>query len=242
MHAVGAATDLVVLSAGAAKGVVEGLAPAFRDEAGVAVAGTFGAVGAIREQFLGGDRCDVLVLTAAMQDDLARDGRVDRATVAPLGDVATGVAVRAGDPHPPIGDRAALRDCFARAQALYCPDTGRATAGIHFVRVLRELDLWPGVQPRIRAFPSGAVAMRALADAAGPGLVGCTQVTEILYTPGVELVGTLPPGFALATTYSVAVAAHAPHPTLARRFAAMLAGPAARALREQGGFFAAAGS
>lgn len=233
--------DLVLLSAGAAKGVVEALAPAFRDEAGVGIAGTFGAVGAIREQFVAGDRCDVLILTAAMLDDLAREGRIDGGSIAPLGQVATGVAVRAGDPHPPIGDRAALRDCFAHAQALYCPDTERATAGIHFVRVLRELGLWPGAEARIRAFPSGAVAMRALADAAGPGLVGCTQVTEILYTPGVDLVGTLPPEFALATTYAVAVAARAPHAGLARRFAALLAGPATRGLRERGGFFAAAG-
>lgn len=235
-----ASPNLVVLSAGAAKGVVEALAPAFRDETGAGIAGTYGAVGAIREQFLASARCDVLIMTAAMLDDLARDGRIDRGTIAPLGQVATGVAVRAGDAHPPIGDRAALRECFARAAALYCPDTERATAGIHFVRVLRELGLWPGAEARIRAFPSGAVAMRALADAAGPALVGCTQVTEILYTPGVDLVGTLPPEFALATTYCVAVAARAPNAVLARRFATLLADPATRALRERGGFFAAA--
>ncbi|MFO1314058.1 MAG: substrate-binding domain-containing protein [Burkholderiales bacterium] len=233
------APNLVVLSAGAAKGVVEALAPAFRAETGAVVDATFGAVGTIREQFLASDRCDVLILTAAMLDALAREGRVDGGTVAPLGEVATGVAVRAGDPHPPIGDRAALRDCFARAEALLCPDTERATAGIHFVRVLRELGLWPAVESRIRAYPSGAVAMRALADAGDPGLVGCTQVTEILYTRGVELVGTLPREFALATTYSVAVAARAPRAALARRFAAVLAGPATRALREGGGFFGA---
>ena len=201
-------------------------------------AGTFGAVGTIREQFVAGARCDVLILTAAMLDDLARDGRVDRETIVPLGEVATGVAVRAGDPHPKIDDRAALRDCFARAQALYCPDTERATAGIHFVRVLRELGLWPDAEARIRAYPSGAVAMRALAEAAGPGLVGCTQVTEILYTPGVELVGELPPEFALATTYSVAVAARAPQPALARRLVALLTGAGAAPLRARGGLSA----
>ncbi len=235
-----ATPDLVVFSAGAAKGVVEALAPAFRDDAGADVAGTFGAVGTIRAQFLAAPACDVLILTATMVDELARDGRVLRDTVAPLGDVLTGVAVRAGEAHPPIGDRAALSACFAQAQALYCPDVERATAGIHFVKVLGELGLWPAVAPRIRAYPSGAVAMRALADAAGPRLVGCTQVTEILYTPGVELVGTLPPEFALATTYSVAVAAHATQPALARRFAALLASPAVRELRVQGGFIPAA--
>ena len=60
--------------------------------------------------------------------------------------------------------------------------------------------------------------MRALADTTGPGAVGCTQVTEILYTPGVDLVGPLPAEFTLATMYSVAVgtprAAPRPRPPL----------------------------
>ena len=83
--------------------------------------------------------------------------------------------------------------------------------------------------------------MRALADTTGPGAVGCTQVTEILYTPGVDLVGPLPADFTLATMYSVAVGTHAPQPALARRFAALLAGPATQKLRERGGFIAASG-
>jgi len=231
--------SLVVLSAGAAKGVVDALQPGFRDETGVDVAGTFGAVGAIREQFAANDACDVLILTAAMLDQLADDGRVDRATIAPLGRVLTGIAVRSGEPHPVIDSAAALRECLAQARSLYCPDPERATAGIHFVKVLRELGLWPDAAPRLAPYPSGAIAMRALADTTGPGAVGCTQVTEILYTPGVDLVGPLPPEFTLATMYSVAVATRAPQSTLARRFAAHVAGPATRKLRERGGFIAA---
>jgi molybdate transport system substrate-binding protein len=230
--------DLVVLSAGAAKGLVEALHPRFRDEAGVGIAGTFGAVGTIREQFLGDGPCDVLILTATMLDELARVGKVVPETIAPLGEVLTGVAVPAGDPHPPIGDREALKACFGAAQALYCPDTERATAGIHFAKVLRALSLWPEVAGRVKAFPSGAVAMKALAQDPGPGRVGCTQVTEILYTSGVELVGVLPEAFKLATTYSAAVAAHAAQPAIARRFAATLTSPEHADLRARGGFVA----
>jgi molybdate transport system substrate-binding protein len=73
------ARDLVVLSAGAAKGLVEALAGEFRQATGAGVDGTFGAVGTIREQFLGPGGCDVLILTAAMLDALAADGRVARA-------------------------------------------------------------------------------------------------------------------------------------------------------------------
>ena len=152
----------------------------------------------------------------------------------------TGIAVRSGEPRPAIADRAALRETLAAATALYCPDPERATAGIHFVKVLRELGLWPDVAPRLRSYPSGAVAMGELARAQGPGLVGCTQVTEILYTPGVTLVGPLPVEFELATVYSAAVSSRARHPELARRLVEMLAGPTAARLRAAGGFAPAA--
>ncbi len=78
--------------------------------------------------------------------------------------------------------------------------------------------------------------MRELAQAAGRGAIGCTQITEIRYTPGVVLVGALPPGFELATVYSAAVCAGAREPELARRFIARLSDPAARPLRESAGF------
>ncbi len=236
------APSLVVLSAGAAKGVVEALQPEFRTETGAGVAGTFGAVGAIREKFVANDACDVLILTAAMLDGTrrrrTRRPRHDRAA-RPRADRASPCA--AASRIPRSTPRRHCARASRQARSLYCPDPERATAGIHFVKVLRELGLWPECASRLAAYPSGAVAMRALADTTGPGAVGCTQVTEILYTPGVDLVGPLPAEFTLATMYSVAVGTRAPQPALARRFAALVAGPATQELRERGGFIAASG-
>lgn len=225
-----------LLSAGAAKGLVQALAARFAGERGAAIAGTFNAVGTIRDAFAAGEPCDVLILTEPMLATLAQAGHVLADSVVPLGRVETGIAVRSGEPHPPIGDDAALRTLFGSATGLYCPDPERATAGIHFVKVLRALGLWPEVEPRLRAYASGGIAMQAMAQAAGPGLVGCTQVTEILYTPGVALVGPLPAAFTLATTYSVAVPARSAQPALARRFVATLTSAAQATLRAQGGF------
>lgn len=224
-----------VLSAGAAKGLLTAIAPRFRDATGATIAGTFNAVGTIRQSFLDGAPCDVLILTESMLRDLARESRVDAASIVPLGRVATGVAVRRGEPLPDIRDRAALRAVFGNATALYCPDPERATAGIHFVSVLRALDLWPAAQAKLRASASGGIAMQAMADADEPGAVGCTQVTEILYTPGVELVGALPPPFELTTVYAAAVAARASQPALAHALIAWLTGDETRPLREAGG-------
>jgi molybdate transport system substrate-binding protein len=84
---------------------------------------------------------------------------------------------------------------------------------------------------RLHPFPNGAAAMGALARGAVPGELGCTQITEIKSTPGVVLVGPLPAGFDLATIYTVAVCTRARDPDLARKFAALVSDPAARARR-----------
>jgi molybdate transport system substrate-binding protein len=78
--------------------------------------------------------------------------------------------------------------------------------------------------------------MRELAACELPQPIGCTQVTEINYTVGVELVGVLPTCFELATVYSAAVATRAAQPELAARFIALLSGPETLTLRAAGGF------
>ncbi|MEO8677235.1 MAG: substrate-binding domain-containing protein [Casimicrobiaceae bacterium] len=227
---------LAVLCAGAAKGLVAALESAFEAETGETIDGTFGAVGALREKLLAGEPCDVIVLTAPLVDTLKKDGRVVPGSAAPLGTVRTGIAARAGEPLPDIHDAAALRATLLGASRLLFPDPQRATAGIHFVGVLRRLGVHDDVAPRCATFPNGATAMRALAEMREHGAVGCTQVTEINYTPGVALAGALPPGFDLATVYTAAVCTGARDRVVAQRFVHLLGGAESRALRARGGF------
>jgi molybdate transport system substrate-binding protein len=227
---------LALLCAGAAKGLVAAVAPAFTAETGVAIDGTYGAVGALVEKLKGGARCDAIVLTAALIACLEKEGFVVPGTTAPLGSVATAIAVAHGSPRPAIADAGALHATLAGATRLYFPDPQRATAGVHFADVLRRLGIADVVATRCATFENGAAAMAALAGASDRRAIGCTQVTEILYTPGVELIGTLPPGFALATLYSAAVCRRAHAPQAARRLVDMIAGPSSCEARERCGF------
>jgi molybdate transport system substrate-binding protein len=77
--------------------------------------------------------------------------------------------------------------------------------------------------------------MRAVSDAHQPGAIGCTQVTEILYTPGVTLVGALPGNSSLRPcTPPRSISARRPND--ARQFVEWLTGPRSLALRRAGGF------
>jgi molybdate transport system substrate-binding protein len=230
------ARTLQLLSGGAAQGIVGALEEDFHLATGAIVRGTFGAVGAMRDRLASGEPCDAMILTAPLVATLEAAGQVLPGTAAPLGRVRTGMAVRAGEPLPAIADAEALRATLLAAKGIYFPDPELATAGVHFMKVLRELGIHGAVATRLHPFPNGATAMRELANSTGMGLVGCTQVTEIKYTPGVIMAGLLPAGFELSTVYTVAVCSAAREPDLARRFAEMLSGPATRALREAAGF------
>jgi molybdate transport system substrate-binding protein len=227
---------LSILSGGAAQGIVTALAEQLKTETGYDIDGTFSAVGAMKEKLLAGAPCDLIILSAKLIGELANGGHLAPGAIADLGAVFTGVAVRTGDPLPAILDAPAFRESLLAAQGIYFPDPERATAGIHFMRVLDRLGIRSEVASRLRPYPNGATAMRELARTLGEKLIGVTQITEINITPGLTLVGPLPHGFELATTYSLAVCAKAESPEAARRFAEILTGEPARPLRKAAGF------
>jgi len=189
----------------------------------------------MRDKLLAGTPADVLILTAALIAELTAGGHVVAGSAADLGVVRTAVAVRSTDASPPVGDADGLRAALLAADAIYFPDPTLATAGIHFAKVLDRLGIRDAVADRLRPHPNGATAMREMARARGRP-IGCTQVTEILNTPGVTLVAPLPQAFELATTYTAGIATLAASPEPARRLIDLLSSAATKALRDRAGF------
>jgi molybdate transport system substrate-binding protein len=225
-----------LLSGGAAQGLVREVQDRFLAESGYSLEGSFGAVGAMRDRLLAGEACDVVILTQGLIDQLTADGHVVHGTQAALGAVKTGLAVKTGDKAPPVGTAPALKAALLGARGIYFPDPVKATAGIHFMKVLRTLGIAEELAPRLRPFPNGATAMREMSEAREAGMIGCTQITEILYTPGVQLVSPLPSEFELATIYTAALCTAAKEPSAASDLIRLLTGSAAAAVRAAGGF------
>ena len=228
--------QLHLLCAGAVKGLVLALQRGFEASAGVRLDARFGAVGAMRDELAAGVPCDVFVATEAMVAALVASGALRAGSQTAIGRVETAVAVRDGVRRPDIASAGALRMALLAASALYIPDATRSTAGAHVVAVLDALGIGERVAPRLRMHPNGATAMHALALSGDDGALGCTQETEIRYTPGLTLVGVLPPPHALATVYSAAVAASARERDAGERFVALLSGPVSADRRRAGGF------
>ena len=227
---------LRILSGGAAQGLVNALAPGFRAKTGHDIEGEFGAVGTIADKLRSGAPADILILTSKLISTLAEEGYVAAETRADVGTVETGIAVRSGDEPAAVANGAVLRAALLAADEIYIPDPQQATAGIHFANVLRSLGIWEGVAKRIRAFPNGATAMRGLAASSANRPIGCTQVTEILHTSGVTLVGPLPEGFELATVYTAALCTGAASPEAVGELVRLLTAAASAEHRRRAGF------
>jgi len=225
-----------VLSGGAAAAVVKAVQVEYEKATGDTVHGTFSAVGQMRDQLVSGTPCDVVILTKPLIDQLTASGHVVAGSARSLGKVKTGVAVRSGTAHPGVATRAELQAAMSAAQGIYFPDPDKATAGIHFMNVLKALGLDETMRSKFRIFPNGATAMGEMAKSTESGLIGCTQVTEINYTEGVDLVDVLPHEFELSTDYTLGICTHAQNPKHAELLADLLTGAASAAVRKQGGF------
>jgi molybdate transport system substrate-binding protein len=227
------------LCSGAAQGLVRGLKPEFEARGSCTLDGHFGAGRAMRDRLFAGAPCDVVILSQSLVHELADQGHVLAHTAREVGVVKIGLAVPDGAPLAGVTSGLGLKALLERAAGIYIPDPATATAGIHFMRILRELKLAERLAGRLHAFPDGPTAMAEMARAGERGAVGCTRVSEILYAPGVQLVGWLPPPYELATTYAAAVCTRAEEPLLAQAFIDLLTCESARPLREVGGFDAA---
>jgi molybdate transport system substrate-binding protein len=225
-------TSLSILSGGAAQGLVASLMPKFKEQTGLDIAGEFGAVGAMAGKLRGGAPADIVILTAALIADLAREKLVATGSISDIGRVETALAVRDDDALVSARDATSL----LAADAIFVPDTRASTAGIHVAKILQQLGIAEEVAGRLKIYPNGATAMRHLAESKARRPIGCTQSTEIISTKGVRLSGSLPRGCDLSSVYTAAVTTRPAYAREAQILTDLLTGPEQSELRTRAGF------
>ncbi len=232
--------QLYLLSGGAAQGLVTHLQGSFKAQHLCSISGTFSAVGVMKNALLGGARCDVVILTDTLIAELMASGHLLAGSAKNVGVVKTGIAVKSGDKAVDVSTPEKLKAALQAASGIYFPDPIKSTAGIHVMRVLKALGLDVELACKLHPYANGATAMKAMAEAGattgGSGQIGCTQITEIVCTPGVDLVAPLPEEFELATTYTAAVCATSTQSESAAALIELLTGADTHKLRLTCGF------
>ena len=227
---------LNIFCAGAAQAVVTQIAGKFQRDSGNFVNANFGAVGAMRARVVANEPADVIVLTAALIDELIAQGHIVPGSRVDLGKVGTGVAVRAGTPMPDVTNARVLRGNLLAATRILFPDPAVATAGKVVMSALDRLGITGEVRARLQFFPNGYAAMNDLAQSSGLLEMGITQITEIMANKGVTLVGPLPAELQNIAIYSAGLAARSAHPERSKEFIRRLTGFNAQPLLSAAGF------
>jgi molybdate transport system substrate-binding protein len=177
-----------------------------------------------------GEAFDVVFLASDAIDALMADGWLQAGSRVDLVRSEVSVAVRDGTPEPRLADAADVR-----AAVLAAPTVGYST-GPSGTQLLRQLDAWglrETLGDRLVQAPPGIPVARLLAE--GTVALGFQQTSELIHTPGVRVVGALPPDCAISTVFSGAVGSHAQDAAGAAALLAWLASDAlADSKRRQG--------
>jgi molybdate transport system substrate-binding protein len=202
MFAAGAvAGELTVLSAAAVQVPVTEAALQFTRDTGHRVAFEFATAGQVDERLAAGAHPGIVISSSGRIAAKTSGNAAGAASVRDLGTVRIGVAARKGAARPDLSSVAKFRETLVRAEAVAYGDPARgATTGIHFSRIVDQLDLRAVLAPKSILAANGLDVVRKVAR--GEAELGITQVSEILHVDAGTYVGQLPGALQLATTYA----------------------------------------
>ncbi len=222
--------DITGISSMATRQLLAELAPAARNALGFAVTvSSIGGVDATR-RVEAGEPFDFVVLAADAIDKLTAAGHVQPGSRVDLAHSLVAVAVRAGTPRPDISTEDALRRAVLAAASV-----GYSTgpSGVALMALFSRWGIGQALQPRTVQAPPGVPVGSLVAS--GDVALGFQQLGELMHLPGIDVVGTLPPGAGIATTFSAGICSAAPQPEAARSFLLFMASQQAAEAKQRHG-------
>ena len=205
----------------ATRQVLADAADAWRHSGGDVAFESVGGVEAAR-RVQDGEPFDIVVLAADAIDKLVAAGRIVAGSKTDLARSAVAIAVRAGAPRPAIDTEAALRDAVLSARTI-----GYSTgpSGVALQQLFARWGINEVIAPHIVQAPPG-VPVGALI-ARGDVALGFQQMSELMHLEGINVIGPMPPGLEIVTTFSGAVCAASTQPDAARALLDFIRSPAA---------------
>jgi molybdate transport system substrate-binding protein len=215
----GEAAEIKVLSTVGMQPATPELFSHFESATGHRVVVTYGLAAVLKTKFLEGAAADVLILTAPIIEDLAKQGKVVAESKKDVARSGVGLAVKAGAPKPDISTPEALKAAVLAAKSIGYSREG--ASGVALARVLERL----GIAEQVRAKYKDTGTKAGEMVAAGEIELAAAQIPELMAVPGVGIVGPLPSELQTVTVFSVGIATTAQDSVAAKALIEFLAGP-----------------
>jgi molybdate transport system substrate-binding protein len=233
MTTTSAAAEIKVLTAGAFKAVLLATLPEFQRRTGHKVAVDNDTVGALMRRIAAGEAFDVVIASPAAIDDLARQGRVAPDSKTALAKVGVGVMVKGGAPKPDISTVETFRQALLQAKSIaYIDPESGGSSGIYVAKLLERLGIAEQVKGKTRLKKGGHVSDLI---ASGEAELGIHQISEILPSQEVSLVGPLPAEIQNYTTYAAGISPGPNTSAASRALIEALTGPSTTEILAQRG-------
>jgi molybdate transport system substrate-binding protein len=177
-----------------------------------------------------GEPFDFLVAAPGQIDGLVKEGKIIPETRTDLTRSGIGVEVRAGSPKPDISSVEAFKRALLNAKSIAYLKEGQS--GVYLAGLLQRLGIAEAITSKVTRPETDTVSELV---AKGHIELGMVVITQILTTPGVELVGPLPAEIQSYITFTGGVSTASTEPNAAKELIRFLAGPAALpVIRAQG--------
>ncbi len=172
---------------------------------------------------------DVLILPPPAIDALIKQGKIVPDTRRNLARSGIGVEVRAGAPKPDITTVEAFKRALLGAKSIAYLRVG---GGEYLAGMVERLGIAEALKPKTIRPPTDIVSELV---AKGEVDLGMVVITQIMTTPGVELVGPVPPELQFYLVLTAGVSANSKAPDAARALIKFLTEPTAiRVIKSQG--------
>ncbi len=199
--------ELKVFTARAIWTVLNEVGPEFERTTGHKLTVISGFTPEFMKRINSGETFDILFSPPPAIDALVKQGKLtaDSRTVLVRSDV--GVEVRAGAAKPDISTVEAFKQTLLNAKSVtYLPVPG-------VPQMLERLGIAEAVKPKATV-PNSDIVSELVAK--GEVELGIVVITQILTTPGVELVGPLPPELRISTAFAGGISSQTKTPDAAR--------------------------
>jgi len=211
-------TELKIFTSRAIATVLESIGPEFEKTTGYKLNVITGLSSEFVSRINTGETFDVLGAPLPVLDGLIKSGKIAADSKTSLVRSANGVEVRAGAPRPDISSVESFKQALLNAKSItYLPVPG-------VPQMIERLGLKDALAAKT-TIPNSDICSELVAK--GEVELGIVAITQILTTPGVELVGPLPGELQFYTAFGGAVSATSNASDAARDLLKFLKGPKA---------------
>ena len=218
-----AAAELKILAPRSMWTVLKEIGPQFERKSGYKLNVITDIAATLANRIIAGESFDIFIGPPAQMSRVVQSNRVIADTRTAIAHSGIGLEVRVGASKPDISNVEAFKQTLLNAKSIgYLKQEG--TSGAYLHGLFERIGIADAIKPKV-VRPETDIVSELVAK--GEIEIGMVVLTQIMTTPGVDLVGPIPREVQSYVRWSGAVSANSAAPQVAQELISFLAGPVA---------------